>query len=97
MFPSDAQVLVNPALRTYGTLPRNFFRGPGQTNLDFAFGKTTPLRPEVLSMEARVELFNALNHTQFANPNTNINDYFFGQITDTTSPRVIQLGLRLVF
>jgi hypothetical protein len=97
MFPNAAQVLANPALRTYGTLPRNFFRGPGQTNLDLAISKTTPLRRERISMEIRAEFFNALNHTQFSDPNTNINDYFFGQITDTANPRIIQLGLRLIF
>jgi hypothetical protein len=97
VFPNDLQVLANPALRTYGTLPRNFFRGPTRTNLDLAISKRTPLHREKLSLEARVELFNALNHTQFSDPNTNINDYFFGQITDTANPRIIQLGLRLIF
>jgi hypothetical protein len=97
VFPSDSQVLANPTLRTYGTLPRNFFRGPTRTNLDLAISKRTPLYRERLSLEARVELFNALNHAQFSDPNTNINDYSFGQITDTANPRIIQLGFRLIF
>lgn len=96
-FPNDAQAMANSNVRTYGTLPRNYFRGPGQTNLDLAISKTTPLRRENLSLEARAEMFNALNHVQFANPVTNINDFFFGQVTQTANPRIIQLGLRLIF
>jgi hypothetical protein len=97
MLPSDSQVLANPALRTYGTVPRNFFRGPGRSNLDFAISKSTSLIRDGLKLEARIEFFNALNHTEFLNPSTNIQDYFFGQITQTASPRIIQLGLRLNF
>jgi hypothetical protein len=97
MLPSDSQVLANPALRTYGTVPRNFFRGPGRSNLDFAISKSTPLIREGLKLEARIEFFNALNHTEFLDPSTNIQDHFFGQITDTANPRIIQLGLRLNF
>jgi hypothetical protein len=65
--------------------------------LDFAISKSTPLIRDGLKLEARIEFFNALNHTEFLNPSTNIQDYFFGQITDTVSPRIIQLGLRLNF
>ena len=97
VFPSDLQVLANSALRTYGTLPRNFFRGPFRTNLDLAISKRTSLHHERLSIEARAEFFNTFNHTQFSDPDTSINDYFFGQITDTADPRIIQLGLRLNF
>jgi hypothetical protein len=97
VFPSDMQILANPALRTYGTLPRNFFRGPGRTNLDLSLSKRTPFYSEKIALEVRADFFNVLNHTQFSNPNTNINDYFFGQITDTAYPRIVQLALRLIF
>ena len=41
VFPSDLQVVANPSLATYGTLPRNFLRGPGRINFDLAISKTT--------------------------------------------------------
>ncbi len=53
--------------RTYGSLPRNAFRGPGQTNLDIALAKTFDFG-ERLKTEFRVEAFNVFNHTEFANP-----------------------------
>lgn len=97
MFPNDDQVLVNPALRTYGTLPRNFFRGPGVFNINLAFSKTTPLTEHV-HLEARADFFNLLNRAEFINPNTNIADTAnFGRVQFTYQPRIIQLALRLSF
>lgn len=89
--------VTNPALRTYGTLPRNAFRGPGRTNVDFAVAKTTPLVGERLGLELRAEFFNIFNHTEFLNPNTNIVSSSFGQITTTFEPRIIQLAAKFIF
>jgi outer membrane receptor protein involved in Fe transport len=97
LFPSDAQVVANPALSTYGTLPRNFLRGPGRTNFDLALSKTTPLYGERLKLELRAEFFNIFNHAEFLNPDTNLDSGTFGQILTTSDPRIIQLALRLSF
>jgi len=99
IFPSDAQVVANPALATYGTLPRNFLRGPGRVNFDLALSKTTALVGERLKMEFRAEFFNILNHAEFGNPDTNILDQggTFGQILTTADPRIIQLAVRFTF
>ena len=111
MLPSNYQVVQNPALATYGTLPRNFLRGPGYINLDMAFSKTTAIT-ERTKLEFRAEFFNIFNHANFLNPgvtNTgqrrllrggsgvNPNSSLFGQITSTYDPRIIQLALRLTF
>jgi len=111
ILPSNTQVQMNPALATYGTLPRNFLRGPGYTNFDVAFSKTTTLTERV-KLEIRGEFFNLFNHTNFTNPGivnngnsifssvatgTNINSSQFGQITSTFDPRIIQLAMRLSF
>jgi len=95
----------NPADRTYG-LHRNTLRGPGSTNLDLALAKVTPITERV-SLELRVEYFNALNHPEFAQPTlldnaTNINSPIFGQITTTgtfrgATPRIGQIAARLTF
>ena len=96
IFPSDEQVIANPSLRTYGTLARNAIRGPGRFNINLAFSKTTPIN-ERLQVELRADFFNLLNHTEFANPDTNITSPTFGQVLDTAPPRVIQMALRLTF
>jgi hypothetical protein len=97
IFPSDAQVVATPSLATYGTLPRNFLRGPGLTNVDLAVSKTTALSHERLKLELRVEFFNILNHPEFGNPDTNNTSPTFGQILTTADPRIIQLAGRLTF
>jgi len=88
----------------YG-LRRDFFRGPGRTNLDLALAKTTPITERV-SIELRLEAFNALNHTEFANPDTTLTSATFGQITSTTlgaginalqTQRIVQVAGRLTF
>ncbi len=95
----------NPADRTYG-FGRNVLRGPHLTNFDVALAKTTAFTEHV-SLELRLEFFNALNHPEFAQPTTldgatNINGSTFGQITTTGSfrgptPRIGQLAARLTF
>jgi hypothetical protein len=110
--PSNNQVVMNPSLSTYGTLPRNFLRGPGYVNFDLAFSKTTAIIGERMKLEFRAEFFNIFNHTNFLNPGvvnngdgtfsaattgTNPNSSLFGQITSAYDPRIIQLALRLSF
>jgi hypothetical protein len=96
-FPTDNQAVNCPNLRTYGTLPRNFFRGPGRTNLDLSFAKVTPLYGERLKLEIRGDFFNIFNHAEWNDPSTNIVSSHFGQITSTAPQRIIQLAARLSF
>ncbi len=111
IFPSNAQVVANPALATYGTLPRNFLRGPGYINIDMAFSKTTAITERV-KVEFRAEFFNLFNHVNLLNlcvnnnndgmfsgaaTGNNPNSSQFGQITSTYDPRIVQLALRLAF
>ncbi len=97
IFPSDAQVAANPSLATYGSVPRNFLRGPGQANIDLAVSKTTAWWQEKLKLELRFEFFNLFNHPEFSNPDTNINSPTFGQILNTADPRIIQIAARVTF
>jgi len=94
-FASRDCILSNASLRTYGT-PRNLFRGPGRTNLDLSFAKSTQIFAR-LNSELRLDAFNILNHTQFLNVNTNLNGSTFGQVTTTYDPRILQLALNLKF
>jgi hypothetical protein len=74
--------------------------GPGQANLDLAISKTLMLNwpMEKSSLQIRAEFFNALNHPQFSNPNTNFTSPTFGVISSTAvNPRVIQLALKFAF
>jgi hypothetical protein len=74
--------------------------GPGQANVDLSLSKNIPIKwpSEGTSLQFRTEFYNALNHPQFANPDTNFTSPTFGVISSTAvNPRVIQLALRLAF
>jgi hypothetical protein len=87
---------LGPNQYTYGTSGRNEYRGPDLVNVNLSLAKTTVLR-EKARFEIRADFFNALNHTEFSLPNTNIGSGQFGQISSTGSPRVIQLAARFMF
>jgi Carboxypeptidase regulatory-like domain/TonB-dependent Receptor Plug Domain/TonB dependent receptor len=84
----------------FGNSGTGIVDGPGQTNLDLALTKTVPVSwpGEKSSIDFRAESFNALNHPQFANPDTNFSSSTFGVISSTSvNPRIVQLALRLSF
>ena len=45
----------------------------------------------------RADAFNIFNNVEFGNPDTNISDQSFGQVSTTADPRIIQLALHLKF
>ncbi len=84
----------------FGNSGTGIVDGPGQANLDLSLSKTVianwPI--EKSSVQFRAEFFNALNHPQFANPDSNFTSPTFGVISSTAvNPRVIQLALKLAF
>jgi hypothetical protein len=90
---------------TYGDAGRNILRGPGQFNIDFSLVKNT--RVARFDTEFRIEAFNLLNHPQFAQPNSQLGNPLFGQITAMlpnpacalcgTTERNIQLAVKVRF
>ena len=85
---------------SFGNSATGIVDGPGQANLDLAFSKTVVLRwpIEKSSLQFRVEFYNALNHPQFANPDTNFTSPTFGVISSTAvNARVGQLALKYAF
>jgi hypothetical protein len=84
----------------FGNSATGMVDGPGQANLDLALSKTVVLRRPVerSSLQFRAEFYNALNHTQFANPDTSFTSPTFGVISSTAvNARVGQLALRFAF
>jgi hypothetical protein len=48
-------------------------------------------------LEARGEAFNVINHTNFADPTTNLSSSNFGRILNAGDPRILQFALKLRF
>ena len=83
----------------FGNSGTGIMDGPGQANLDFALIKTITLgrHADPSRLQFRMEFFNALNHSQFANPDTNFSSPTFGIISSTSvNSRVGQLAIKLL-
>jgi hypothetical protein len=79
-----------------GNMGRNALRGPGRWVADVSFGKNFTMK-ERYRFQIRADLFNAFNHTNYGNPDTNAESANFGRITSTAGAREIQLNARFVF
>jgi hypothetical protein len=74
--------------------------GPGQANLDLALSKNVVFKwpRERTNLQFRAEFYNALNHPQFGNPDSNFASPDFGVLSNTAvNARVAQLALKLAF
>jgi hypothetical protein len=96
LYNNNAAV-TNAALRTYGSLGRNAFRGPTRTNANLSLRKETFLHGERVRMDIQADFFNLPNTVQFNNPSTSITGGTFGQVSGTGDPRIIQLAARFAF
>ena len=98
-FSAPTGSFAHNAFGTQGTTPRGYLKGPGLWNDDVSLQKDTKIL-EGKVLQLRIEFFNLLNHTNFANPNGNRNSVNFGRITAVqrnTNSRLIQLGAKFVF
>jgi len=77
--PNDRRVFLNPAAFTipapgeFGNLGRWALHGPSLTQFDLTLHKRFPLA-EKRDIEFRAEIYNILNHTNFANPVSRLNN-----------------------
>ncbi len=85
-----------PAAGTHGNVGRFSVVGPGMNNWDMSAQKYFPIR-EGMKLEFRAEMYNMPNHRSFWGVSMTVGSSNFGQVTSTTDPRILQLGLRLIF
>jgi hypothetical protein len=84
----------------FGDSGTGIVNGPDQANVDFALSKTMTLAwpREGSAFLFRAEFFNALNHPQFANPDTRFGSPTFGVISTTAvNARIGQLAIKFSF
>lgn len=99
---ADARnLLVVPAnvADPFATTRRNSFRGPGMANVDLSLAKRFAITDRV-RLGLDVNIFNIANRANFRPPVASLASPFFGQLQTTllsTTPRQIQLGLKLTF
>ncbi len=99
-FTTPPVIGANGIGTAFGNSGTGIVDGPGQANLDLSLSKSVIVNwpIEKSSVQFRAEFFNALNHPQFAKPDSNFTSPTFGVISSTAvNPRVIQLALKLAF
>jgi hypothetical protein len=92
----DLSAFAIPAQYTYGNAGRNILTGPRQNNMDLKIAKNFRFL-ERYRAEFRGEMFNFTNTPYFGRPNGVLNNVNAGTINSAGPPRVIQLGLKILF
>lgn len=99
---------VDAPAGTFGTSPRNGYRGPGFADVDFSVVKNTSITERVKA-QFRVEMFNLFNRKNFAPPSNFLDSGSTGQLLDTAGdsygapgigpgePFNLQLALKIIF
>ena len=88
---------ANPlAGHRFGTLGYNALRGPNAFSYDSAIHKQFNIT-EGHRIQFRLEMFNALNHVVFSNPDGNLAGPNFGRILSGSGGRNLQLALKYAF
>jgi hypothetical protein len=80
----------------FGNVGRNAVYGPGWINFDMALSRRFTVG-ERWKLDLRGDFFNIMNHANANNPGTSITSSTFGEITSFSSPRLIQMALKLYF
>ena len=101
----NTSAFARTAPRDFGNAGVDVLYGPGINNWDISITKRVPIFSEARYFQFRTELFNAWNHTQFANLFTSARfdaqgrqvDPNFGAFSEARTPRTIQLSLKVVF
>jgi hypothetical protein len=84
-------------LGIYGNAARGLIYGPADVETNFAVLRYINLKENV-RLQLRGEFFNAFNHVNFGNPNTNVSaPNTFGRITSASAGRVIQLAVKIIW
>jgi hypothetical protein len=82
---------------TLGNASRNPVRGPDYRNLDLALVKRTALGSGRTTVELRVEAFNLTYTPPSGAPAGVLGAAGFGTIASAGDPRVVQLGVKVIF
>lgn len=87
-----------PAPFTFGSAGRNVVIGAPEGNIDFSLIKETGIKESRARLQFRAEVFNILNHTNFADaPGRIAFTPTFGQYTTAENPRQVQFALKVLF
>jgi Carboxypeptidase regulatory-like domain len=93
----DVTRFAENAPGTWGNSPRNGYTGPKFFNIDAALSRNFPLHDR-LTLQLRLEAFNAFNHPNFGNPSASVfSPTSFGRVSSAQPARVFQGAVKISF
>lgn len=92
----DTSCFAVPPANYFGNTGPNIMTGPGVNNWDIGAGRRISVR-ETMAVQFRADAFNAFNHAQFLNPDSNMADANFGRVTTVGPSREFQFSLKLLW
>jgi hypothetical protein len=92
----DTSAFVDPPVGVLGNTSPGAVWGPGTQNWDISLFKNTRIT-EQKTIQFRLEMFNAFNHVNYSDPNTDSSSPTFGLISGAKPARIIQLGMKFLF
>jgi hypothetical protein len=96
---TTAAFVGNPScvpLGSFGNSPRDVFHNPGTIQWDMSVSRKFQFT-ERWKLEFRSDFFNIMNHANWNGPTAGLTSNTFGQITSFSSPRLIQMAMKLYF
>jgi Carboxypeptidase regulatory-like domain len=92
----NTAAFVLPAQNSFGTAGRNVVIGPGLASLDVSLQKEAVLHDRA-KLQLRLDVYNSLNHPNFALPGRIFGAANFGVISSAEDAREMQAAVKLVF
>jgi hypothetical protein len=93
----DTSCFTTPAHLQLGNSGYGKVHGPGYYNSDLSLSKTVTVH-ESMKLAVQLDAFNLTNTPHYSNPDTNLADSNFGQISGTNgNPRQLQVGTHFTF
>lgn len=92
----DTACFQQPGPGLLGDSGRNILSQGREENWDFSLFKNVPLT-QAVNLQVRGEFFNVFNQHAFVNPDATVGDAQFGFMRSATSPRTVQLAMKLLF
>ena len=91
----NTSAFVQPTGAVLGNMGQNVYSGPGLLTFDSTLKRNFPIH-DTVSLDLRMQAFNALNHPVFANPSTTLGGTSFGEVTSTLGDGGSSVGSRAV-
>lgn len=92
----SASIFPLPQTVRDGTLPANYFNGPGYARVDASFAKGFPIKERAM-IQFQVQASNLLNRVNISSVDSSLTSITFAQANDFYPMRTVQMSIKCIF